>query len=302
MNNPLKVVIVGSGGRLGAAVVRRLRLEPEKFRVIAYDHKAMDLLRPEQIEDHLAPIQFDALINCAALTGLEACEDHPSNALQINAMAPLQMAKCCVRQQARMIQIGTDYVYDGTEPNTLRKETDTPNPLGMYSLTKLRGDEQVLAENGSFLVARTSWVFGPDRASFVDQLLHQAKDQDSVAAVEDKYSTPSYSVDLANWLALILEKPSIAGILNLCNSGTASWREFAQYALQTASKLGWPLRTTRVDGLKMEDMKQFRAQRPRFTSLDTSRLSAELKFPIRSWQDALEEYLQTFYVSSRAGL
>ena len=296
-NLPMRVLIVGSGGRLGAALVRHLREFPAKFRVVAYDHKAMDLLRPGQIDDHLEGIQFDALINCAALTSLEVCEDRPEDALQINRHAPEQMAYICQLKGARMIQISTDYVYDGTEPGP-KSETAATNPLGVYARTKLAGDEAVLAVNPDFLVARVSWVFGPDRPSFVDQMLLQARTHDRVEAISDKFSTPTSALDLARWLAILLEKPEVNGILNLCNSGMASWQEYATCALEIAAQLGWPQRATIVTPTKLADIKAFRSPRPVHTSMDSTKLSGIINQAIPNWRDALREYLTTYYVIS----
>ena len=297
MNKPLRVVVVGSGGRMGAALVRCLRSTPERFHVVAYDHKAMDLLRPGQIEDHLRAIQFDALINCAAITSLEGCEDRPKEATQVNVEAPRQMAQICNTVGARMIQISTDYVYDGTRAG-VRQEGDPESPLSHYAKTKCAGDQAVLGVNKAFLTARTSWVFGPDRPSFVDQILLQALKDDEVFGIADKFSIPSYSADLAAWLAVILEKPAIHGILNLCNAGQASWQSYAQQALDIASELGWPLRAKTVTGTKLADIKTFRAPRPYFTTMSSERLAREICQKIRSWNDALREYLETYYRQS----
>ena len=282
---------------MGAALVRHLRFSPERFHVVAYDHKAMDLLRPGQIDDHLRAIQFDALINCAAMTSLEACEDRPLEATQVNVEAPRQMAQACDARGARMIQISTDYVYDGALPG-LRREGDPENPLSHYARTKWAGDQAVLGVSSFFLSARTSWVFGPDRPSFVDQILRQAMANDAVFGIADKFSVPSYSADLAKWLAEILEKPGICGILNLCNSGQASWQSYGQQALEILLEMGWSLKATAVTGTALDDIKSFRAPRPRFTTLSPERLADEIGQKIRSWNDALREYLQTYYLKS----
>ena len=296
MSEPLRVVVVGSGGRLGAAVARTLRETPEQFRVVAYDHKSMDLLRPPLIDDHLRAIHFDALINCAAMTNIESCEDRQEEATAVNVTAPRQMAEICHAVGARMIQISTDYVYDGTKPGQ-RLESDPVDPLSHYAKTKLAADQAMLEVSDRFLAARTSWVFGPNRPSFVDQILHQAAEQDSVEAIGDKFSTPSFSHDIARWLANILQKPDVCGVLNLCSQGEATWCDYAQEALDIATELGWEMKARHVKPTKLEDIKQFRAPRPRFTSMNTNLLESVIGGQIRSWRDALREYLQTYYVS-----
>jgi dTDP-4-dehydrorhamnose reductase len=276
--------------------VRHLRQTPETFRVVAYDRKAMDLMRPAQVEDHLAAVQFEALINCAALTNLEHCEERPEEAHRVNSEAPRQMAEACLRRGARMIQISTDYVYDGVATGQRREDAQT-NPTSVYAASKLAGDLAVLGVSPQFLVARTSWVFGPDRPSFIDQILEQARTHAEVSGIGDKFSTPSYSVDLARWLGEILLRPEICGVLNLCNAGEASWASFAQTALDLANQLGWPTRAKVVQSTNLSDLKSFRAQRPRYTSMNSNLLASQIDQPIRPWADALQEYLATYYVS-----
>ncbi len=297
MSKPHRVIVVGSGGRLGASVVRYFQSVPERFRVVAYDHKAMDLLRPAQMHDHLTPLRFDTLINCAALTSLEACEDRPAEATIINVDAPAQMAEICRQRSARMIQISTDYVYEGTAPS-LKTETSPTGPLGHYARTKLAGDEAVLGVSAAFLAARVSWVFGPDRPSFVDQVLQQARAQTHVEAIADKFSTPTSALEIARWLALLLDLPHVRGPLNLCNAGTASWHSYGQCALELASELGWPLRTTSIHPTRLADITTFRSPRPRHTSMDSSLLGRHINQVITPWRDALKEYLSLYYLSS----
>lgn len=294
MTKPLRVVVVGSGGRLGAAVTRFLRRTPEQFRVVAYDRKAMDLLRPAVVEDHLCAIEFDALINCAAMTSIEQCEAQQDAATQINTTAVRQMAELCKSRGSRMIQISTDYVYDGTK-DAPRKEDDPTNPISHYARTKLAADEAVLDVSGEFLTARTSWVFGPDRPAFIDQILSQAAKSSEVEAVADKFSTPTYSMDAADWLAQLLARPEVCGVLNLCNGGAASWNAYAQFALDQVRKLGWPTKATIVRKTTLEGMKHFAAPRPRFTAMDCSKLASILHGQIRPWHDALSDYLLTYY-------
>lgn len=294
MTRPLRVVVVGSGGRLGAAVARHLRQSPGQFRVVAYDHKAMDLLRPAAVEDHLCAIEFDALINCAAMTSIEQCEAQQDAATQINTTAVRQMAEICKARSSRMIQISTDYVYDGTI-DAPRLESDATNPLSHYARTKLAADEAVLDVSSEFLTARTSWVFGPDRPAFIDQILSQAAKNAEVEAVMDKFSTPTYSIDAADWLAQLLAKPEVCGVLNLCNSGSASWNQYAQCALDKVRELGWPTKATVVRKTTLDGMKHFAAPRPRFSAMDSSKLARILHGQIRPWHDALHAYLQTYY-------
>src|SRR5215210_4986984 len=133
----MKIVIVGSGGRLGAALEREWARHGDT--IVGFNHGSLDLSDATQIRRAFAGLEFDALINCAALTNVDYCESHEAEAFRINAAAVGELAAHCRARQARMIQISTDYVFGGdkTEPYT---EDDMPRPLGVYAASKLAGE------------------------------------------------------------------------------------------------------------------------------------------------------------------
>ncbi len=287
----MNVVVTGTGGRLGAAVARHLRT---RHRVVAYDRRAMDLREPAQMEDHLSGLKYEVLINCAAVTSVDYCEQHSDEAHAVNAAAPALMAGLCRARGARMIQVSTDYVYDGTKPG-LRSEDDPVLPLGVYARSKRGGEERVLSESPANLVVRTSWVFGPDRPSFVDQVIEKAVKEADCSVVGDKFSSCSYSLDMAEQLERLMENPEACGVLNLCNEGECSWREFGQAALDIVAELGWKLQCRTLQSMKLADMKQFIAPRPVHTALDVSRLAAATGLRPRPWREALTDYLKIYF-------
>jgi dTDP-4-dehydrorhamnose reductase len=287
----MKVVVTGAGGRLGAAVARQLQTN---HRVVAYDRKAMDLRNPALIDDHLRGLGFDALINCAAVTSVDFCERHPDEAAEVNARAPALMARSCRERNARMIQISTDYVYDGRLPG-LRCEEDPAAPLGVYAATKRQGEAAVLEVSPDNLVVRTSWIFGPDRGSFVDQIIERARKEPSCDAVADKFSSCSYSLDTAEQLDRLLCHPAASGIVNVCNDGACSWHTLGQAALDIVSGLGWKLRCRTLTPTRLADIRQFTVPRPVHTAMDLSKLAALTGLRPRPWRTALEDYLTTYY-------
>lgn len=287
----MKVVVTGTGGRLGAAVARHLR---QRHRVVAYDRRAMDLREPEQIRDHLMGLEFDAVINCAAVTSLDYAEQHAEEALAVNAAAPELIAQLCTARGARLIHLSTDYVYDGELPG-LRREDAPANPLGVYARTKHEGEQRVLAAGSRHLIARTAWVFGPDRPSFVDQIIASAQKNTDCGAVADKFGSASYSLDMARQLELLMEQPDISGVINLCNAGPCSWLELGQAALDEAAAQGWKFRCPVLRPLALREMSGFIAPRPVHTSMDTARLAAATGLPPRPWREALADYLAAYY-------
>jgi dTDP-4-dehydrorhamnose reductase len=287
----MKIVIVGAGGRLGSALMRHYEKE---FEVRGFTHAEIDLADLDELEELLRPISFDVLINCAAMTNVDLCEEQRDKAFDINATAPELMAHLCDQKSARFIHFSTDYVFDGRKRSPY-EEDDPAEPISVYGESKREGEESVLFVNEQNLVIRVSWVFGPDRPSFVDNMIKRAKEQDEVAAVADKFSTPTYTADIASALPQFFSK-DVGGILHLANGGECSWLEYAQFALETCAIEGVPLKTTRVSPLKLSEMASFVAPRPVYTVLSTARFAEITGRTPRPWRDAVSEYIRSNYV------
>ena len=292
----MRVVIIGTGGRVGGALARHFRLAGHA--VMSFDRKALDLTRPEIIRDRLLPLAFDTVLLPAALTSLDYAEDHPDEAQAANVTGPALVAAVCADRGARLIHFSTDYVYDGTHPGP-RKETELPAPVSMYARTKAEGEREVLAATqGAALIARVSWVFGPDRPSFPDQIIDQAKTGAPLSAVDDKFSMPTSALDLCQWLEPFVDGDhrTTGGIVNFCQAGApVSWQTYGQTTLDLAASLGIRLRTRHVEGRPLATMTAFKATRPVHTTMDHQKLAGLLGAPPRSWADALRDYLRTYH-------
>jgi len=286
VRNARRLIIIGANGRLGAALARVYQCA---FSVKALARDQLDLRKPERIRALLMSSEFDLLINCAALTNVDYCESHRDEAFLINAEAPRLLAEICAEKSAKLVHISTDYIFDGKQ-NTPYIEKDPPAPLSVYAESKLAGEQEVLALSPKNLVVRLSWVFGPDKPSFIDQIINRARENETVTAVADKFSSPSYTIDVANWLRLALENEG-QGILHLCNSGVCSWQEWAQYAIDVCRDAGIPLKASRVGKLSLTEMKNFVARRPVYTVLSTAKFTALTRIQPRHWRDAIAEYI-----------
>jgi len=290
------IVIVGSGGRLGAALLREWRKRGAE--VIGLDRTQLDLGDDQAIRDRLGVLDFDVLVNCAAQTNVDRCEREVDEAFRVNSRAVAILAEICARKKARCIHVSTDYVFDGTKEAPYVEE-DEPRPLSKYGESKWSGERELLAASSGHLAIRVSWVFGPDRASFVDQIIDRAVKQDRVEAIADKVSVPTYTLDAAHLLLPLLDRPSVGGVLHVCNAGECSWQEYGQHALDCAAAIGAPLRARQVEPLKLADMKAFVARRPVYTPLATGKFTQLTGIAPRPWQDAVEDYVRTIF-SSRA--
>src|SRR5436190_5067856 len=246
-----RIVIVGAGGRLGAALAREYAKE---FDVVGFNHAQLDLGKPEELRATLGGLEFDALINTAAQTNVDRCETHQEEAFALNGEAPRVLAEICARKRARFIHISTDYVFDGEkrEPYT---EEDAAGPISVYGESKREGERRSLEANDRALIVRVSWVFGPDRPSFVDWAIGQAREREDVNAIADKWATPTYTLDLAQLLKPLITSDEIAGILHLANRGECSWREYAQWAIDCCRAEGFPMKATKVGKASLSEMK-----------------------------------------------
>jgi dTDP-4-dehydrorhamnose reductase len=290
------IAIVGSGGRLGAALLREWRKRGAE--VIGLDRAGLDLADERAIRDRLGAIDFDTLVNCAAMTNVDRCEREPEEAFRVNSSAVGTMAEICARKRARCIHISTDYVFDGTK-RTPYVEEDEPRPISQYGESKWSGEKLVLAASEKHLVVRVSWVFGPDRPSFLDQILQRALKEDRVEAIADKVSVPTYTLDAAEMLWRVLERPELGGILHVCNSGECTWQEYGQHALDCAVAAGMPLRARKVEPLKLVEMKAFVARRPEYTPLSSAKFAGVTGVTVRSWQEAVDDYVRTDWSERR---
>jgi dTDP-4-dehydrorhamnose reductase len=308
----MKIVIVGSGGRLGAALMREYG---RRFDVTGFDHSQLDLADLRQIHAKIDNLDFNVLINTAALTDVDLCEKERDQAFAINADAPRVLAEICRDKKAKLIHFSTDYVFDG-EKREPYLESDSAGPISVYAESKREGEKRVLQSGKRHLVVRVSWVFGPDRPSFVDNMIGRARDNEQIAAVADKISTPSYTRDIAQTLPQFFVSAVVAGIgdpgaavtdrgysnprgysgiLHFANAGECSWQEYAQFALDCCRSLGIPLKAKTVGAIELADMKNWVARRPVYSVLCTEKFFSLTGTTPRNWRDAVAEYVREHY-------
>ncbi|MDQ6860825.1 MAG: dTDP-4-dehydrorhamnose reductase [Verrucomicrobiota bacterium] len=283
-----RVVIVGAAGRLGAALAREYAGEHE---LIAFNRAQLDLRDAKQMQATLRDVEFDVLLNTAAQTQVDRCETEREEAFAINGKAPGVLAEICSAKGARLIHISTDYVFDG-EARAPYHEDDEAKPISVYGESKLEGERRVLAVSDKHIVARVSWVFGPDRPSFIDWVIGQAREHAQVKAVADKISTPTYTPDIARMLEPFFDRSLGGGVVHIANRGECSWQQYGQFALECVVDKGIKLRARDVDPTTLAEMKNFIARRPIYTVLATEKFERLTGVKPRDWRDAVAEYVR----------
>jgi dTDP-4-dehydrorhamnose reductase len=287
----MRILIVGAGGRLGAALVREF---DGKFQVTGLNRTQLDLSDLGAVREKLGNSGFDVLINAAGFTKVDLCETQPDRAFLINAEAPRVLAEICGEKSSRLIHFSTDYVFDGEkrEPYT---EEDEAVPISIYGESKLAGEKNVLAAQDRNLVVRVSWVFGPDRPSFIDAMIKGAQEGERVDAIADKFSAPTYTHDIAEMLPQFFERGVDGGILHFSNAGQCSWQEYAQWALDCCHDAGLPLRVRTVGAGKLENMANWIARRPVYSVLSTAKYTKLTGISPPTWREAVSDYITRFY-------
>lgn len=300
----MKIIIIGAGGRLGSALLREYR---DKFDAIGFNRSQLNLASGPQITDLIDPLEFDVLINAGALTNVDYCETHREEAFAINAEAPRLLAEICRNKNAKLIHFSTDYVFDGEKREPYREE-DEARPISVYGESKREGEKNVLAVQDRsasakatadrHLVVRVSWVFGPDRPSFIDAIIKRAQESEHVDAIADKFATPTYTRDIAEMLPRFFDvgasrtgSSEAGNILHFANAGECSWQEYAQWALDCCRDAGIQLKTYKVMPLKLHDMKDFVARRPVYSVLSTAKYVGLTGVPPRAWREAVVDYI-----------
>jgi dTDP-4-dehydrorhamnose reductase len=288
-----QIAIVGENGRLGAALCRALG---DTYDVLPFGRQALDLTKP--VREQLKGAAFELLINAAAATNVDWCEQHENDAYQINARAVSELGALCSERGIRCLHVSTDYVFDGLSRIPYSEE-DVAIPISVYGKSKRLGEELLLQSDPDHLVIRVSWVFGPDKPSFIDWALDQALSRESVSAIDDKVSSPTYTLDFGRWIRPLLFELPMGGVLHLCNSGECSWREYAQWAIDAASQEGVRFRTHVVEPITLESMTAFLAPRPVYTVLDTGKFSKATGLSLRPWKEAIQEYVRKKFVAKQ---
>lgn len=254
-------MIAGAGGQLGTDMKRECVRNGDE--VIALDRSRLDVTDRDAVLAMAAHAHPDVIINCAAWTAVDDCESDPDRAHQINGDAVRFLAEAATETGAHLVQVSTDYVFDGDKIGPYDVE-DPPNPQSVYGASKLAGELAALAVDAA--VVRTAWVFSAHGGNMAATVLRLAASHDTLRFVADQKGSPTYTVDLAAALRQVAQD-RVSGLLHITNSGQATWHEFAQQVFEAAG-----LDPERVEPIATADLQPARpAPRPANSVLANTR-------------------------------
>jgi len=294
----MRIVVAGAKGLLGHEVAHVLRTSGHELIAadleedLLHDIAALDITQPAMVRGFLEATRPAWLINCAAYTQVDDCEEHEEVAFQVNGKAPGFLAEACNETGATLLHVSTDYVFDGTKDSPYT-EDDLPNPLNVYGRSKLAGEEAIRCVTDKFIIVRPQWMFGPYGANFVSTILNKAREQDKVEVVDDQWGSPTYSKDLAKAIKLLLECDA-RGIFHVCNRGQATWFDLAKKAIALAEL------ETEVIPVGTQRFPR-PAKRPRNSLLSTKKFRDTTGKLLPPWQISLQDYLKEYLQEFRQG-
>jgi dTDP-4-dehydrorhamnose reductase len=284
----VRIVVVGAGGQLGAAIVHEYQTAGSAHEVVALTRRDLDVGDAAAVRARIAELRPDVVVNGAAYNNVDAAEDHPIDALTANAFALRALARAAEHVSATLVTYGTDFVFDGTATQPYTEE-DRPSPRSVYAASKMLGEWFAL-DAASAYVLRVESLFGgapggPTPKGSVPSILNALVSGGSPKVFEDRIVSPTYIPDAARATRALLESRAAPGIYHCVNSGRCTWLEFAQ---ELARRLNVEPRLTPV---KMADV-PLRAERPRFCALSNDKLR-RAGFDMPTWQDAVARFAAT---------
>ena len=271
------ILVIGANGMLGRDLMDTLDGD-----VRGVDIDDIDITQADSVRRVLLTLKPRVIINAAAYTDVDGCESNRERAIEVNGEGVAWLAMTAGEIGAKLVQISTDYVFDGSKEAPYDEE-DLPHPLSMYGQSKFAGElnAKIAPE---WLIVRTQWLYGLHGKNFVETMLRMGSERNELAVVTDQIGCPTWSMDVCGAVKALL-KAGCSGIYHAVNAGSCSWNEFAKAIFEEAGM------EVTVNPMTSDQLNR-PAPRPAHSVLDTSKLIRDAGFQPRPWREALREYLR----------
>ncbi|HZI68798.1 MAG: dTDP-4-dehydrorhamnose reductase [Ginsengibacter sp.] len=281
------VLVTGANGQLGNEL-REISINYSGYHFLFTSHNDLPVENIQRVESFFKKNEIAYCINCAAYTAVDKAESEEEAAFQINATAVGNLAKVCFKNNAKLVHISTDYVYDGSDSKPL-KESSPVGPVNVYGASKLKGEELALQNDPSVLIIRTSWVYSSFGNNFVKTMIRLLSEKEEINVINDQQGCPTFAADLADVImklvAQIQEGKNFSGIVNYCNSGITTWYDFA---VEIRSLINSHCKINPIPSSAYKTA----ATRPKYSVLDTTKISEWLQSDIPSWKESLKKCVE----------
>ena len=296
----MNILVTGANGQLG----NEMRIVAQEMednyiftdisQIEGVDTVVLDITDETAIRKMVEEKQIDAIVNCAAFTNVDAAETNQDTAELLNATAPLYLAKAMKETGGLLIQISTDYVF-GKEPyNVPCTETQQGTPTGIYGLTKLHGEENIISTGGKYIIIRTAWLYSEYGKNFCKTMMNLTATKPQLKVVFDQVGTPTYALDLAKAIVAVLNdyKTSAScnlteytktGIYHYSNEGVCSWFDFTKMIAEYNGTTACDIQPCHSDEFPSP------VKRPSYSVLDKSKIKQEFGIAVPYWTESLKK-------------
>ena len=275
------ILVTGANGQLG----NEMRLLAEVNKEYTYfftDVAELDICDEQAVMNFVTAHQIDIIVNCAAYTAVDKAEDNQELCDKLNHVAPGYLAKAIQTRGGYLVQVSTDYVFDGTAHVPYTEEQPTC-PDSVYGTTKLAGEQEAMKYCANTMIIRTAWLYSTFGNNFVKTMLRLGREKDSLGVIFDQIGTPTYARDLAVAIFAAIHKVIIPGIYHFSNEGVCSWYDFTQMIHHLAD-----IKTCKLRPLHTEEYPT-KAKRPHYSVLDKTKIKDIYGIEIPYWVDSLKE-------------
>lgn len=281
----MNILVTGAAGQLGKTIAKVVHDSDNRY--IFCNSRELDITDGRAVEDFVLSNSVDVIINCASYTVVDRAEDEPELADAVNHRAVADMAMTAARHGVTLIHISTDYVFGGTG-GTAYDEDAVPSPVNVYGRTKADGERAITVSGCNYIILRTSWLYGHQGRNFVNTIYEKSADMPVLKVVADQIGSPTYADDLACFIIRIIEEGMLdrTGIYNYSNEGVCSWYDFAHEICAQSGHL------CDILPCKTDEFPR-KAERPRFSVLDKTKVKKVFGMEIPHWKDSLTIYMNT---------
>ncbi len=282
----MRILVTGANGQLGQEFKNNVSNTGHEF--YFNDENELDITKKKEILDFVTINKIELIINCAAYTNVNGAETNKKQAIKVNADGVRNLVEVCEKKKIKIIHFSTDYVYSSDNLNPINEDSNI-NPINYYGISKREGEKIIEKSPSDSIIIRTSWLYSMYGNNFVKTMIKKGENADKVYVINDQFGCPTYSKDLVHSILKILSSNKLykKKVYNFSNEGFTNWYEFAKKIFEL-KKITCDIIPVNSNTYKTT------AARPKFSVTDKSRIKDIFNINIRSWDEALEEFIVNY--------